>query len=114
MVLVLIGYAILTNRTAGMNNEIPIEVYPNAFRRAVFIDPPEAATADDDGEVLTEELHCQLVIMRRAFISIEHKVALCGRLKKIKRPKIKGDDNPLQKKPHRIYLICSNKRDRSE
>lgn len=28
MALVLIGYAILTNRTAGMNNEIPIEVLP--------------------------------------------------------------------------------------
>lgn len=49
MALVLIGYSILAKRTAGMNNEIPIEVYPNAFRRAVFIDPPGAAAADDGG-----------------------------------------------------------------
>lgn len=49
MVLVLIGYGILTNRTAGMNNEIPIEVYPSAIRPAVFIDPPEAATAETKG-----------------------------------------------------------------
>lgn len=81
MVLVLIGYGILTDRTAEMNNEIPIEVYPNAFRCAVFIDPLEAATANDDGEVLKGALHCRLVIKKRAFINMEHKLAFCGQLK---------------------------------
>lgn len=81
MALVLIGYAILTNRTVGMNNEIPIKVYPNAFHRTVFIDPPQAVTANDEGKVLKEALHCRLVIMKRACINIEHNVALCGQLK---------------------------------
>lgn len=56
MVLVLIGYGILANQTAGMNNEIPIEVYPNGFHRTAFIDPPGAAAPADDGQRFKREL----------------------------------------------------------